>query len=187
MQRSMNIIKYGGLPFLFCLLLLSGQAQNRKHIETSTDILMFITPVTGFASSLIKGDYRGTRQVVLSGVTNLAVCYALKYSVKKERPDHSDNHAFPSNHTSVSFQGATFLQKRYGWKWGLPAYLLSAYIGWGRTYCDQHDWWDVLGGAIIGSASAYIFTRPFACKYELTFSPIVIDKQYPGLYASIIF
>lgn len=160
-------------------------AQSRKAIEQSTDILMFVTPVAGFAGSLITGDYRGTKQIVLAGATNLAVCYALKYAVKKERPDHSDHHSFPSNHTSVSFQGAAFIQRRYGWKWGAPAYLLSAYIGWGRTYCKQHDWWDVLGGAAIGAASSYLFTRPFAKKQYLTFSPALINRQYAGLYVSV--
>ena len=121
------------LSTLFFLNSLSSSAQNRKTIETTTDILMFITPVAGFAGSLAIGDYQGTKQIIFSGATNLAMTYALKYVIRKERPDHSDHHAFPSSHTSVSFQGASFIQRRYGWKFGLPAYLLSAYVGWGRT------------------------------------------------------
>ena len=117
------------LSTLFFLNSLSSSAQNRKTIETTTDILMFITPVAGFAGSLAIGDYQGTKQIIFSGATNLAMTYALKYVIRKERPDHSDHHAFPSSHTSVSFQGASFIQRRYGWKFGLPAYLLSAYDG----------------------------------------------------------
>ena len=125
------------LSTLFFLNSLSSSAQNRKTIETTTDILMFITPVAGFAGSLAIGDYQGTKQIIFSGATNLAMTYALKYVIRKERPDHSDHHAFPSSHTSVSFQGASFIQRRYGWKFGLPAYLLSAYVGWGRTYAKK--------------------------------------------------
>ena len=132
------------LSTLFFLNSLSSSAQNRKTIETTTDILMFITPVAGFAGSLAIGDYQGTKQIIFSGATNLAMTYALKYVIRKERPDHSDHHAFPSSHTSVSFQGASFIQRRYGWKFGLPAYLLSAYVGWGRTYAKKHDWCDVI-------------------------------------------
>lgn len=98
---------------------------------------MFITPVAGFAGSLAIGDYQGTKQIIFSGAMNMAMTYALKYVIRKERPDHSDHHAFPSSHTSVSFQGASFIQRRYGWKFGLPAYLLSAYVGWGRTYAKN--------------------------------------------------
>lgn len=175
--------------FLSVLLLIIfsqiSTGQSRKAVDRSTDILMFVNPVAGFAGSLAIGDYQGTKQIVLSGITSIAVTYALKYSIKKDRPDHSDHHAFPSNHTAVSFQGATFIQRRYGWKWGVPAYLLSAYVGWGRTYCKQHDWWDVLGGAAIGTASSYIFTRPFAKKHNLTLAPSIINGKHPGFYASI--
>ena len=183
----MTFIKYLMIPVLLSVSVLASEAQSRKAVETSTDVLMFVTPVAGFVGSLVIGDYKGTKQIVLGGATNLAVSYALKYIVKKERPDHSDFQAFPSRHTSVSFQGAAFIQRRYGWKWGAPAYLLSAYIGWGRTYCKQHDWWDVLGGAAIGTASAYIFTRPYAKKHNLTLSPALFNGQHPGLYASITF
>ena len=148
---------------------------------------MIITPVAGFAGSLAIGDYQGTKQIIFSGAMNMAMTYALKYVIRKERPDHSDHHAFPSSHTSVSFQGASFIQRRYGWKFGLPAYLLSAYVGWGRTYAKKHDWWDIIGGAAIGTASSYIFTRPFARKHNITFSPVILSGQHPGFYASIRF
>lgn len=92
------------VKYSFFLNSLSSSAQNRKTIETTTDILMFITPVAGFAGSLAIGDYQGTKQIIFSGATNLAMTYALKYVIRKERPDHSDHHAFPSSHTSVSFQ-----------------------------------------------------------------------------------
>ncbi len=153
-------------------------------IDKSTDILMFVTPVAGFTSTLVMGDYQGTKQIILSGATSLAITYALKYTIKKERPDHSSHHSFPSSHVSITFQGASFIQRRYGWKWGVPAYLISAYIGWGRTYAKQHDWWDVLGGAVIGAGSSYIFTHPYCRKHHITFSPSVTNGRYPGFYAS---
>ena len=44
------------LSTLFFLNSFSPSAQNRKTIETTTDILMFITPVAGFAGSLAIGE-----------------------------------------------------------------------------------------------------------------------------------
>ena len=45
------------LSTLFFLNSFSPSAQNRKTIETTTDILMFITPVAGFAGSLATVSY----------------------------------------------------------------------------------------------------------------------------------
>lgn len=178
-----------GLLFLFLSVwgLSLCEAQSRKSIDTSTDILALLNPIAGFTGSLIIKDYKGTKQVVLGGLTNLAANYILEYSIHKKRPDGSGNHAFPSTHTSVSFQGAAFLQRRYGWKFGAPAYAVSAYVGWGRIYARKHDIWDVLAGAALGAGSAYIYTRPFARKHELTLAPAVMGSGCPGIYASIRF
>lgn len=178
--------------FLFLSIGLSVQAQelnvtgSRKAIRTSGDVLVFVTPVASLATVLVLQDWQGLKQGLFTGATTVGLTYALKYIVKKERPDHSDNHSFPSMHTSVSFAGAAFIQRRYGWKWGIPAYLLSTYVGWSRVYGKKHDWWDVAAGAAIGAGSAYLFTRPFARKHRLSISPVAGDKHY-GVYVSMNF
>lgn len=159
---------------------------SRKAVRTSGDVGAIFLPVAGLTAILINKDWEGLKQGVFAGATTLGVTYALKYIVKKDRPDHSDNHSFPSMHTSVSFTAAAFIQRRYGWKWGLPAYVLSTYVGWSRVYGKKHDWWDVAAGAAIGAGSSYIFTRPFAKKHELTISPVAGDGHY-GFYASMKF
>jgi|SRR5690606_34639930 len=171
----------------FSLIFNTSLAQSRKAIETSTDVFVMIPAVAGFVTTLVKKDYEGTKQIVFSGATNLATTLLLKSLIDKQRPDFSNDNSFPSAHTSIAFQGASFLQRRYGWKYGIPAYAISSYVGWGRTYAKKHDGWDVLAGAAIGTISTYIFTSPFAQKNNLTFSPSIINNEYPGIYASIRF
>ena len=178
------------ITMLMLCLSVNGQelkvTGSRKAVRTSGDVLVFITPVASLATVLATQDWQGLKQGVFTGVTTLGVTYALKYLVKKERPDFSDNHSFPSMHTSVSFAGAAFIQRGYGWKWGIPAYAVSTYVGWSRVYGKKHDWWDVAAGAVIGAGSAYIFTRPFAKKHNLSISPVAGDGHY-GVYASMTF
>lgn len=159
---------------------------SRKAVRTSGDVGAILLPVAGLTAILINKDWQGLKQGVFAGATTLGVTYALKYIVKKDRPDHSDRHSFPSMHTSVSFTAASFIQRRYGWKWGIPAYLVSSYVGWSRVYGKKHDWWDVAAGAAIGIGSSYIFTRPFAKKHNLTLSPVAGDGHC-GFYASMQF
>ena len=159
---------------------------SRKAVRTSGDVGAVLLPVAGLTAILINKDWQGLKQGALAGVTTLGVTYALKYIVKKDRPDHSDNHSFPSMHTSVSFAAASFIQRRYGWKWGIPAYVVSTYVGWSRVYGKKHDWWDVAAGAAIGVGSSYIFTRPFARQHDLTIAPVAGDGHC-GVYASLKF
>jgi len=62
------------------------------------------------------------------------------------------------------------MQRRYGWKFGIPFYLLAGYVGWSRVYADRHDYWDVLGGAGIGVGCSYLFARRYEeNKVEMSF------------------
>ena len=177
------------LTFVLSIALFAQEIEitgARKAVRTTGDVGAVLLPVAGLTAVLLQKDWQGLKQGVFSGVTTLGVTYALKYIVKKERPDHSDNHSFPSMHTSTSFAAAAFIQRRYGWQWGLPSYILSTYVGWTRVYGKKHDWWDVAAGAAIGAGSSYIFTRPFAKEHNLTISPVAGDGHY-GVYASMTF
>ena len=169
------------------LLLLPLFPQSLKQVEKSTDIAMFAPAAVGAGIALVEGDSKGLWQLGKSLALQVATCYTLKYTVSKERPDGSDNHSLPSNHTGFAFAGATFLQQRYGWKWGVPAYLVSAYVAWGRVYAKRHDVWDVLAGAAIGVGSGLLFTTPFARKHDVILSPAVNNEGGFGVYFSMKF
>lgn len=84
--------------------------------------------------------------------------YVLKYAINKRRPDGStDGKAFPSGHTAVSFSEASFLQRRYGWEYGIPAYAVAGLVAYTRIegIDDRHDGWDILGGIVVGVGSTY--------------------------------
>lgn len=181
-----------GILFLVLLSNFSIHAQHmeisgsRKAVRQSTDIMAAVTPVACMVTVLALQDWEGLKEGAFAAATTMGVSYALKYAIHKDRPDKSDDHSFPSLHTSISFTGAAFIQKRYGWKWGIPAYAVASYVGWGRTYAKKHDWWDVTAGAAIGIGSAYIFTKPFAKKHNLSIRPVAGAGHY-GIYASMRF
>lgn len=167
--------------------LVNAVAQSRKTIDFTTDVAMFLPVALGAGVSLCKGDYEGFLELGKSVAVSTAVTYILKYSVKKLRPDGSGFDAFPSNHNNFVFAGSTFLMKRYGWKWGVPAYLVSGYVAWGRIYAQKHDIWDVLAGAAVGVGSGLLFTTPFAKKHDVALMPTVMADGSCGIYFSMGF
>lgn len=99
----------------------------------------------------------------------------LKYAIDKDRPDDSGDDSFPSGHTADSFAAATFIQQRYGWKWGIPAYIGATFVGYTRVDSDKHYVEDVLAGAAIGIISGLYFTEPYS---GITISPIAKSGHY---------
>ena len=164
----------------------NAKAQG-KFVERSTDVLSIVPTMTGLCMAIVNEDKKGAVELGLSTATALVANYALEAAIKKDRPDGTGSHAFPSTHTLLAFNGSTFMIKRYGWKWGVPAYAVSAYVAWGRTHADKHDWWDVLGGAALGAGAALIYTHKFSKATDVTIAPVVLDGEAKGLMARIVF
>ncbi len=140
-------------------------------IETASDVLLVAMPAAALGSTLILGDHQGTWQFSKGFVLNQVVTAGLKYGINKKRPFDNGVRSFPSGHTSTTFQSAAFLQKRYGWEYGIPAYCLAAFTGYSRINAQRHDGWDVVAGALIGIGSTYIFTTPYQREhFDLTFA-----------------
>lgn len=157
-----------------------------KAVKRSTDIVAMALPAAALVGTLCMRDWKGLLQGVETAAVTAAITLALKYTVKERRPDGSDWHSFPSGHTAVSFATATYLTRRYGWKFGVPAYILSTYVAWGRCFSRQHWVWDCVVGAAVGTGSALIFTTPFARKHNLQLAPVA-DGNSVGVYASLTF
>lgn len=144
--------------YLFGLLVYEIVQGQSPALESAGDVILLALPSTALGGSLIAKDYEGTFQFAKGFVLNQAITFGLKYVIDKKRPFGNGDRAFPSGHTSTTFQSAAFIQRRYGWKYGIPAYLLSGFTGYSRLNARRHDGWDVLAGAMVGIGSAYLFT-----------------------------
>lgn len=145
---------------VICLFGLIGTcvSQDKDFIERSGDIgQIFIPASAGLASLLLEDDLEGSEDLALSLASTFVLTHGLKRLINKPRPN-GGNYAWPSGHTSISFASAAFLQKRYGWQFGIPAYSLASYVAWTRIDAGKHDWSDVVAGAVLGTVMAHVFT-----------------------------
>lgn len=81
---------------------------------------------------------------------------ALKYAVKRTRPDGSDRHSFPSRHTATAFMAAGMLCHEYGWRspwWGFAGYSIATFSSFSRILNNRHWASDTFAGALIGIGS----------------------------------
>ena len=64
----------------------------------------------------------------------------------------------PSGHASSAFATSAVVWRHYGWKAGLPASAIGAWVGAGRVQLGQHFLSDVVFGAAIGTLSGRTVT-----------------------------
>ncbi len=161
---------------LFCTL--HSTPARSDALETTGDIGAVAVPVAAAAMTLINHDKEGAAQFAKSFATTMAATYGLRYTVQENRPNGHDR-SFPSAHAASAFAGAAFIQQRYGWTYGIPAYLVSSVVGYSRIDAKEHWTHDVLAGAAIGVVSNLIFTARFK---DIQVSPAV-SQTFMGIVA----
>lgn len=149
------------VTLLICIISLSPlSAKKRSTTETAGDVIQITIPVTALLIAFGKDDTQGMKQLFYSVATSTAVTWGLKFAFNKKRP-RGGKYSFPSGHTSLAFTGSTFLGMRYGCSYGIPAFGAASYVGYSRVHARRHDWADVIGGALVGGISSYMFTTTF--------------------------
>ncbi len=167
----MKNIRY--IIFIILIFSLTNTLGQYKTVEVSGDIVQLVIPAAALTSTFVypSNDKPHWQFIKTFAAANL-LTQSLKYIIDERRPD-GGKYSFPSGHTTAAFSAAAFLQLRYGWKIGIPAYLLAGYVGFSRIYARKHYYWDVLAGASIGISSALIFTKRFNKEnINLTFNRV---------------
>lgn len=167
-------------------LLVSPCSYSNDNLEKLGDQLQILVPVTAASISFFKDDYVGLTEEVEGALWTSAATHILKYAIDAERPDGSDNNSFPSGHTSAAVQGAAYLQFRYGWQYGLPAYIAGGVVGYSRVDSKHHYWRDVMAGAALATGIQYAISVKKISLTNLVVAPVIGDNQV-GLVASANF
>ncbi len=154
---------YNLLIALIMLFVTKNINAAKSTTEKLGDIFQMLIPLSAYTTTFYLDDKEGRNQFYKSFLTTVVVTHGLKYVVHKQRPENNGDKSFPSGHTSAAFQGATFIHRRYGWKYGLPAYALAGFVGYSRMEgeSDKHYPSDVIAGAAIGILSSYYFTTDY--------------------------
>ena len=123
-----------------------------------------LVQIGGALATYVLGRGTGRTRVAVVGadlvraqIVTSALTQGLKVSVRRRRPDGT-RFSFPSGHTSTTFATATVLQRRGGWRLGIPAYAFAAYVGASRLQANRHYLSDVLFGAGLGIVSGRTVT-----------------------------
>jgi membrane-associated phospholipid phosphatase len=147
---------------------------KNKYLElnaSSVTVVSIAAPVGMAVAGFIKHNNKLKWDALYTGAAFLAssiVTRSAKTITNRQRPfekypfivkrdDEAGGMSFPSGHTSSAFCTATSLALRYR-KWYViaPAYLFATSVGWARIYQGVHYPSDVLAGAMVGSASAWL-------------------------------
>lgn len=149
-------------PVVLCaaMLLASAPAQAFSNESAGTAVAIAL-PVLAGGYSILKGDKTGFAQVTVDTLLTVGTAYGLKQFVREKRPDGSDYESFPSDTTALAASGSGFLWRRYGWTYGLPAFVASQFVSFSRVESKKHHWYDTLASSAIAAGYSYVIASPY--------------------------
>jgi membrane-associated phospholipid phosphatase len=153
-------------------LLIGATATSADTIETLGSVGAIALPASGLVMAAAHRDGKGAVQLAEAYGAAMAVVYILKPTVDRQRPD-GGSESFPSGHSASAFAGAAFLQRRYGWSYGAPAYAVAGFVAYSRVESKRHWTSDVIAGGAIGIASNLVFTHQ---RVKVAVQPAVVPR-----------
>jgi membrane-associated phospholipid phosphatase len=150
-------------------------SQTAENFFKAGEILGELGTLLGSASAVYAvgriGDKPRVSHVGMDLIQSLAMSEALtqtlKYTTRRERPDHSGKNSFPSGHASDTFAFATALERHLGWHYAVPAYILSSYVAISRLPANRHWLSDAVFGASVGIIAGRTITSREAHPFPL--------------------
>ena len=144
--------------------------------EQAGDILMVLIPIVAVLPSIYMQDTDAQIEFLKAYESTKLLTQLLKVTVRERRPNGESTTSFPSGHTSSAFSGATFIHKKYGFYYALPAYVGAVYTGYSRVHAKKHYTHDVIAGAVLGMGLSWYFTTPY--DEGMKFTPLVSSGYY---------
>ena len=128
-----------------------------------------------WAVGKVSGNARTTEvggDLIRAQLVSQTIVQGIKFTTRRQRPDNSNRHSFPSGHTASAFASASVLGRHFGKKIAIPAYAFASYVGLARLSANKHHISDVIMGAGIGIAAGRTVTMSVGgAKFDLGVSP----------------
>jgi len=142
-------------------------------------VIGLVVPLGGSVATYAWGRLRDEPKVshvgsdlIQSQVVAQALTMALKYTTRRERPDHSSLDSFPSGHAASTFAFATALERHLGWKYAVPAFAGASYVAASRLPSNRHWFSDVVFGATVGIIAGRTVTSREAQPYPVSLTAV---------------
>ena len=168
------------LPVLLSLGLCAAPAASAKTVTNLGTGVAIALPLIAGGITVSKQDWTGTAQLTVDTLATVGTAFALKQVIRERRPDGSDFKSMPSDTSALAFAPAQFLWDRYGWQYGVPAYMAAGFVGFSRVDAKKHHWYDVAASAGLAFGFSKLITTEYRGRWDYTAS--LTDG---GLYAGV--
>jgi hypothetical protein len=136
-------------------------------LRKAANIVAIALPVSAIGVSLLHDrDWKGIGEFTVSAGLTVGSAYLIRQIVRNRRPDHSDFQSLTPPDLALADASSDYMWSRYGWRYGVPAYLASAFVSYALTDDKKNHWYDTLASGALA----------FGFNYA------IVDRYHPSRY-----
>ncbi len=143
-------------------------ATPNPSLRKAANIVTIALPVAAIGVSLLHhNDWKGMEEFAVSAGLTVGSAFLIRQIVRNKRPGNTtDFHSLTPPDLALADASSDYLWSRYGWRYGVPAYLASAFVSYALTDAKKNHWYDTLASGALA----------FGFNYAL------VDRYHPGRY-----
>jgi hypothetical protein len=164
-----------GLSIALLVLALPASAASNKALRQAGNILIIALPASAVGVTLLHKDWKGLGEFVFAAGLTVGSAYALRQLIHERRPDHSDFQSMSPPDLALADSAGDYLWNRYGWRYGVPAYVGRFVVSYALSDARKNHWYDTLASG----ALAYGFNYAFVTRYRRSRVHVAIEPE-PG-------
>lgn len=180
MVRGLGLLAAG---LATAVLAASPATAANGNLRKAGNLLTIALPVSALGVSLLKNDWRGLGEFVVSAGLTVGSAYALREIVRIRRPDGSDFRSFTPPDLALADSAGDYLWDRYGWKYGVPAYAARFLVSYALSDEKKNHWYDTAASA----ALAYGFNYALVSRYHERPVRVSFDPEPNGASLHLVF
>jgi len=154
--------------------------QNSKFAKFANQTQSFPN-IASIAMALYKKDFDGMNNLIAINSMRSLSKSRIKNFANRTRPCGCKGGSFPSGHALASFQGASYVQYRYGLKYSVPVYAMALATSYTRVKTKSHYWTDIIGSAVAINLFTYLTVSKFD-NNQVSLMPVINSEDKEILF-----
>jgi hypothetical protein len=155
---------------LFAALPLSAaraDIASKSTERTVGESIAYSLPVAAVTVSLLHDDdWTGIEEYSFVGLSTLGTTAFIRHFIHEKSPDGQSHHAFPSLQAAVGSPAESYLWRRYGWQYGLPAFILEHSASFLLDRAGKHHFVDGLAVSAISAGFSWMAVTPYRRRID---------------------
>jgi hypothetical protein len=150
---------------LFAALPLSAaQADiaSKNTEKTVGESIAYSLPVAAVTITLMHDDdWTGLKEYGFVAAATMGSTLLIRQFIHKTSPDGTSDRSFPSIEAAAGSPAESYLWRRYGWQYGLPAFILEHSASFLLDRAGKHHFVDGLAVSALSAGFSWLSVTPY--------------------------